>query len=165
MRATVYMLGESQNPQWSESWTSIVVGFTSVGIFIGSPLAGVLSGRKVELGLVALGAGGMTLAAVGAAVTIDRVYGLVACIIAIGFFTGFYLVPLFTLLQHRAPKKKKGEIVATSNFVNVVGAMLASALFFLVVLAFQKFGLAEQIVATDGYAAGALTAIQFKEGQ
>src|SRR5439155_11096052 len=48
MRATVYMLGESQNPRWSESWTSIVVGFTSVGIAVGSPLAGVLSGRKVE---------------------------------------------------------------------------------------------------------------------
>src|SRR5205823_2705201 len=113
----------------------------------------------------ALGAGGMTLAAVGAAVTIDRVYGLVACIIAIGFFTGFYLVPLFTLLQHRAPKTSKGEIVATSNFVNVIGAIAASVMFFLVVFAFQRFGLAEQINANDGYAAGAMTDIQFKDGQ
>src|SRR5262249_15013285 len=32
MRATVYMLGESQNPQWSESQTSIVVGTTALGI-------------------------------------------------------------------------------------------------------------------------------------
>jgi MFS family permease len=164
MRATVYMLGESQNPPWSESWTSIVVGFTSVGIAIGSPLAGVLSGRKVELGLVPIGAAGMTLAAVFAAMAIDRVYGLVACIIAIGFFTGFYLVPLFTLLQHRAPKTSKGEVVATSNFVNVVGAIAASVMFFLVVFAFQRFGLAQRIEPTDGYAAGAMTDIQFKEG-
>ncbi|HTK77024.1 MAG TPA: MFS transporter [Gemmataceae bacterium] len=164
MRATVYMLGESQNPPWSESWTSIVVGFTSVGIFIGAPLAGVLSGRKVELGLVAIGAAGMTLATVGAALAIDRVYGLVACIIAIGFCTGFYLVPLFTLLQHRAPKTSKGEIVATNNFVNVIGAIAASVMFFLVVFAFQRFGLAEQIVPADGYAAGAMTDIQFREG-
>ncbi len=165
MRQTVYMLGESQNPQWSESWTSIVVGFTSVGIFIGAPLAGVLSGRKVELGLVTIGAGGMTLAAVGAAVAIDRVYGLVACIIAIGFFTGFFLVPLFSLLQHRAPKTSKGEIVATSNFVNVIGGIAASVIFFLVVSAFQRFGLAERVDPKDQFAAGAMTDIQFREGQ
>jgi MFS family permease len=164
MRATVYMLGESQNPQWSESWTSIVVGFTSVGIFIGSPLAGLLSGRKVELGLVAIGAGGMSLAAVGAALSIDRVIGLVACIMGIGFFTGFYLVPLFTLLQHRAPKTSKGDVVATSNFLNVTGAIAATVMFYLVVSAFQRFGLAEKIVPTDGYAAGALTDIQFRDG-
>src|SRR5207253_6161797 len=106
-RSTVYMLGESQNPQWSESKTSLVVGATSLGIVLGSPLAGVLSGRKIELGLVPLGAAGMSLAAVGAALAIDRVAGLVACLVAIGFFTGFYLVPLFTLLQHRAPKTSK----------------------------------------------------------
>ena len=32
MRATVYMLGESQSPRWSESKTSVIVGTTSLGI-------------------------------------------------------------------------------------------------------------------------------------
>src|SRR5439155_4624607 len=79
--------------------------------------------------------------------------------------TGFYLVPLFTLLQHRAPKTSKGEVVATSNFINVTGATAALVMFYLVVLAFQKFGLAERIAAQDQYAQGALTDIQFKEGK
>src|SRR5207244_3553695 len=131
---------------------------------VGSPLAGLLSGRKVELGLVPIGAGGMTLAAVGAALAIDRVYGLVACIVGIGFFTGFYLVPLFTLLQHRAPKTSKGDVVATSNFLNVTGAIAAMAIFFAVESAFQRFGLAERIMPADGFAAGAMTDIQFREG-
>src|SRR5436305_4498673 len=165
MRATVYMLGESQNPQWSESWTSIVVGFTSVGVFIGAPLAGVLSGRKVELGLVALGAGGMTLAAVGAAVAIDRVYGLVACIIAIGFFTGFYLVPLFTLLQHRAPKTSKGEIVATSNFINITGAILASAVFFLMTSLALRTGLAPPLEQGGEVVRGTLEEVKTLHGR
>jgi len=165
MRATVYMLGESQNPRWSESHTSLVVGATSLGIGLGSPLAGVLSGRKVELGLVPIGAGGMTLAAVLAAIAIDRLYGLVACLVAIGFFTGFYLVPLFTLLQHRAPKTSKGDVVATSNFLNVTGAIAAIAVFAAVGFAFQRLGLAERIEPQDRFAAGALTAIEYgKEG-
>lgn len=132
MRATVYLLGESQNPRWSEFHTSVVVGMSALGIGLGSPLAGWLSGRKVELGLVPLGAVGMILAGVAAAVVLARLTGppmqagLVACIVAIGFCTGFYLVPMYTLLQHRAPKTAKGDAVATSNFINVVGAMLAS---------------------------------------
>jgi MFS family permease len=165
MRATVYMLGESQNPRWSESETSLIVGATSLGIGLGSPLAGLLSGRKVELGLVPLGAAGMTLAAVGAALAIDHVYGLVACIVAIGFFTGFYLVPLFTLLQHRAPKTSKGDVVATSNFLNVTGAIAAIAILTAVEFTFHRFGLAEQMIPKDEYVAGALTDIQFREGK
>ena len=121
MRATVYMLGESQNPRWDELRTSVIVGTVALGIGLGSPLAGWLSGRKVELGLVPLGALGMMAGCVLAACTLDFIPGLVAFIILIGFSTGFYLVPLFTLLQHRSPKASKGDMIATSNFINVTG--------------------------------------------
>jgi acyl-[acyl-carrier-protein]-phospholipid O-acyltransferase/long-chain-fatty-acid--[acyl-carrier-protein] ligase len=77
MRATVYMLGESQNPRWDELKTSAVVGTVALGIGLGSPLAGWLSGRKVELRLVPLGAVGMVLGCVAAAVWLDRVPVLV----------------------------------------------------------------------------------------
>lgn len=133
MRAVVYMLGESRIPRWNEAKTSEIVGMTALGIGIGSPLAGWLSGKKVELGLVPIGGIGMVLVICLAAVLLDRVPGLITCIILIGFFTGFYLVPMFSLLQHRAPKEQKGEVVATSNFVNVTGAIAASVLFFVIV--------------------------------
>jgi hypothetical protein len=130
MRATVYMHGETRVPQWSESHTSQLFGMVALGIGLGSPLVGYLSGGKVELGLVPLGALGMIVATLVAALTLDWVPGLIVCIVFIGFFTGFYLVPLFTLLQHRAPKASKGEAIATSNFINVTGAMAASLVFF-----------------------------------
>lgn len=164
MRATVYMLGESQVERWTETKTSIIVGTTALGIGLGSPLAGWLSGRKIELGLIPLGGIGMAAATVCAAGLIDHVPGLVASIIAIGFFTGFYLVPLFTLLQHRAPKASKGDAVATSNFVNVTGAILASILFFLLVSAFHQLGLAKPIELTFK-AEGTLSAIAIKDGR
>jgi MFS family permease len=129
MRATVYMHGESQVPRWTEMKTSLIVGVVALGIAIGSPLVGFLSGGKVELGLVPIGALGMLTTTVVAATLLTFVPGLIVCIVLIGFFTGFYLVPLYSLLQHRAPKTAKGDAIATSNFINVTGAILASVLF------------------------------------
>jgi MFS family permease len=132
MRATVYMFGESQVPRWSETRTSELVGLVALGIGLGSPLVGYLSGGKVELGLVPIGAAGMTIATVVAGVYLGTTPALIVCIICIGFFTGFYIVPLFTLLQHRAPKTSKGDFIATSNLINVTGAILASLVFYLI---------------------------------
>ena len=80
-----------------------------------------------------LGCLGMFIGCVFAAATIHWTPGLIIGLIIIGFFAGFYMVPLYTLLQHRAPKAAKGDMIATSNFINVTGAMAASALFFLLV--------------------------------
>jgi MFS family permease len=129
MRGTMYMHGETRNPRWTELHTSIIVGVVALGVGLGSPLAGFLSGGKVELGLVPLGAVGMIFSLVLVAFTLDNETALVGCLVSIGFFTGFYIVPMFTLLQHRAPKASKGDLLATSNFVNVVGAISASGLF------------------------------------
>ncbi len=140
MRATVYMHGQSQLPPWSESKTSEIVGMVALGIGLGSPLVGFLSGGKVEVGLVPVGALGMVLATSVAAATLDRVPLLITCIILSGFFTGFYLVPLFSLLQHRAPKTSKGDAVATSNFINITGAIAASLVFGIMNSAAERTG-------------------------
>jgi MFS family permease len=130
MRQTVYMFGEVQSPRWDEAKTSLIVGMVALGIGLGSPLVGYLSGKKIELGLVSIGALGMTAVTLTAALVLGSIPALIACIILIGFFTGFYIVPLFTLLQHRAPKASKGDSIATSNFINVTGAIVASVVFF-----------------------------------
>ncbi|MGH7170855.1 MAG: hypothetical protein ACRELG_11300, partial [Gemmataceae bacterium] len=121
--------------------TSEVVGMVALGIGLGSPLVGFLSGGKVELGMVPIGAVGMIVATLIAACTLDRLPALIVCITLIGFFTGFYIVPLFTLLQHRAPKTSKGDAIATSNFINVTGAIVSSVLFFLLVGAAHLSGI------------------------
>jgi MFS family permease len=149
MRATVYMHGESQVPRWSESKTSLIVGMVALGIGLGSPLVGFLSGGKVELGLLPIGALGMIVATVVAAVTLQYIPGLIVCIVLIGFFTGFYIVPLFTLLQHRAPKTSKGDAIATSNFINVTGAILASLVFYGMDWAARQTGVAPKIEQKD----------------
>jgi MFS family permease len=145
MRGTVYLHGEVQVDRWTETKTSIVVGMVALGIGLGSPLVGFLSGGKVELGLVPIGAIGMILATTTAALFLGSTKALIGCIIAIGFFTGFYIVPLFTLLQLRAPKTSKGDAVATSNFINVTGAIAASLLMMLLVFGAKKLGIAPEL--------------------
>src|SRR5262249_56836810 len=81
MRATVYMHGQVQSPPWKPSETSELVGMVALGIGLGSPFVGYLSGGKVETGLVPLGALGMIAATLVAAATLSYVPGLIACII------------------------------------------------------------------------------------
>jgi len=163
MRAAVYMLGESKIPRWNELKTSGVVGMTALGIGLGSPMAGWLSGRKVELGLVPIGAVGMIVIICLAAIMLHVTPVLIVCIILIGFFTGFYLVPLFTQQQHRAPKHMKGEVIATCNFTNVIGAILASLLFFALVWAAHRLNLTPRFAQQDAYVDHALTSIEEDE--
>jgi MFS family permease len=165
MRATVYMFGESQNPKWDELKTSVVVGTVALGVGLGSPLAGWLSGRKVELGLIPIGAAGMVLGCVFAGMTLGDIPALVACTIVIGFCTGFYLVPLFTLLQYRAPKASKGDMVASSNFINVTGAIVASVLFSGIVAGSKKAGFLPRIDTEDRVAVGALDRVGLQRGR
>ncbi len=164
MRATVYMHGEVQIPRWTEFHTSLIVATVALGVGLGSYLAGQFSGGKVELGLVPLGAVGMILAALVAAWAVFHEYGLIATLVAIGFFSGFYIVPLYTLLQHRAPKASKGDLIATSNFINVTGAISASLLFFILVKVAHVTGVVPEIQQIDRAMAGELTALEYRHG-
>jgi MFS family permease len=163
MRSTMYMHGESRVPHWDEFKTSLVVAAVALGVGLGSPLVGYLSGGKIELGLVPYGAVGMILATLIAALTLDALPALVVCLVFIGFFAGFYLVPMYTLLQHRAPKTSKGDLVATSNFINVLGAMAASVLFFALVSLAHRLDLAPEVRQRDNIGRGELVALKKDE--
>jgi MFS family permease len=165
MRITVYMFGESQNPRWDELKTSMVVGTVALGVGLGSPLAGYLSGRKVELGLIPIGAAGMIFGCVLAGISLGYIPGLIACTVLIGICTGFYLVPLFTLLQYRAPKASKGDMIASSNFINVTGAIVASVMFAALVAAARQFEFLPRVPVTDRVAEGTLAERDYLRGR
>lgn len=154
MRGVMYMHGESQSPVWSELKTSMVVASVALGIGIGSPLAGLLSGGKLELGMVTVGTLGMAIfSAVGAiCVLMHSTIGdvtLIISLMAIGFFSGFYVLPMYTMLQFRAPKGGKGATIAASNFLNVTGAIVASFLFWALQNGMHAAGLAPEVPTKD----------------
>jgi MFS family permease len=165
MRGVMYMHGESQNPIWSELETSLVVATVALGIGVGSPLAGFLSGGKLELGMVTFGTLGLAVfSALGAVFVLMHSHtgdiGLIVSLICIGFFSGFYVLPMYTMLQFRAPKGGKGATIAASNFLNVAGAILASFMFWMLQNAMHGAGLAPAVPVDETPVKGVLTRLK-----
>jgi hypothetical protein len=129
--------------------TLLLVVF-SIGIGAGSLLCERLSGHKIEIGLVPFGSIGMTLFAVDlyfvlaahvqdAPVTLGQFvreaghWRILADLLLIGMFGGFYIVPLYALIQSRSRPSHRSRIIAGNNILNalfiVAAAALAIALF------------------------------------
>ncbi len=112
-----------------ESQISLLRACLAIGIGVGSAAAGILSGRKIEYGLIPLGAFG--LAACGALLAWPGISaGTVALLLgALGFSGGFFIVPINALIQHRPDAKDKGSIIATNAWMTSLGVFLASGVF------------------------------------
>ncbi|MSR60687.1 MAG: MFS transporter [Planctomycetaceae bacterium] len=124
--------------QESELRVAMLFAVVGLGVGLGSVAAGYLSGHRVELGLVPVGGLAIALFTFLPAVSGESPLLLVASLFGIGAGAGFYLVPLYTLLQHRAPKKSKGNVVAASNFVNTLGGVVSVLLFYLMAYVLDK---------------------------
>jgi MFS family permease len=116
----------------TEFQVAALIGLIGLGVGVGCSLAGYFSGNRIELGLVPIGLVLLIVTTAGMALVVPAPMKMVSCLIAIGAAAGLYIVPLYTLLQHRSPKDSKGSLVATSNFLNVTGGLIAVVVFFLV---------------------------------
>ncbi len=108
----------------------LLVTALAVGIGLGSVIAGALSGEYIELGMVPLGAGLMGIFSLVAGLATH--YALVMiCLVAVGFGSGLFAVPLNAYLQKEADAGERGRILATNNFANMLGVILASGVLWL----------------------------------
>ncbi|MGQ0594240.1 MAG: MFS transporter [Gammaproteobacteria bacterium] len=131
-----------------ESVVTLLLALFSIGIGAGSLLCERLSGHRVELGLVPFGSIGLTLFAIdlyfaaqglGAHATADWLGFLcadgavrvVADLVLIGVFGGFFIVPLYALIQLRSEPSHRSRIIAGNNILNAL-FMVGSALFAIV---------------------------------
>jgi acyl-[acyl-carrier-protein]-phospholipid O-acyltransferase/long-chain-fatty-acid--[acyl-carrier-protein] ligase len=99
----------------------------AVGIATGSLAAGRLSGTKIEIGLVPVGAIGLAVFSFALALSPGYVTAALSLLL-LGFFGGFFAVPLNALLQQRPAEDEKGRVQATNNFFQTVGILLAAGL-------------------------------------
>lgn len=106
--------------------TQLLGAVIAIGIAIGSLAAGRLSGHKVELGLVPIGAVGIGIGAFALAGVHESYMSAAICLAVLGFFGGFYSVPLNAMLQQKADEAKRGRFIAANNVINTFGIMLAS---------------------------------------
>jgi acyl-[acyl-carrier-protein]-phospholipid O-acyltransferase / long-chain-fatty-acid--[acyl-carrier-protein] ligase len=109
----------------------LLVTFLAIGIGAGSLLAGKLSGDKIELGIVPLGAIFMGLSSVALYAARGSYAASAVALAFLGCSGGLYIVPLNAFLQQRAGGGEKGRAIATNNFYNTIGLLLAAGLLWL----------------------------------
>lgn len=128
----------------NEHVASILLITFSVGIGIGSLLCNRLSRQKVEMGLVPLGALGLSLFAFDLACANGSVpettvgafkfliykhnWRIIVDSFLMGIFGGFYLVPLYALIQKESPPEQRSRFIAANNILNALFMTAASVI-------------------------------------
>jgi 1-acyl-sn-glycerol-3-phosphate acyltransferase len=155
-----------------ERVASLLLVIFSVGIGVGSLLCETLSRRHVEIGLVPLGAFGMTIfsvdlyfasrglppsAPLGVAAFVARPahWRVLADLALLSLFAGLYSVPMYALIQLRSKPTHRARVVAANNILNALFMIASSGLSALLLSAgldvpqlFLAVGVANAAVAT-----------------
>jgi 1-acyl-sn-glycerol-3-phosphate acyltransferase len=154
-----------------EQVASLLLVVFSIGIGVGSLMCELLSRRHVEIGLVPLGAFGMTVFAVdlyfasralppAGELDLAQFLGMaahwrvMADLALLSLFAGLYSVPMYALIQLRSQPTHRARIIAANNILNalfmiasavIAGAMLKTG--FTIPQIFLAVGIANALVA------------------
>ena len=146
-----------QNLHASENVVSLLLTFFSVGIGVGSLLCRRIGGTEVNLKMVPIGAIGLTVFAFYLAASLAFVpersgdllglkevftqgwsyYHVMLAVTLLGISGGFYIVPLYAMMQAFSPRSHRARVVAANNILNAV-FMVSSAIFSIIILSIFK---------------------------
>lgn len=124
---------------------TLLITLFSVGVGLGSVLCEKLSGRVVELGLVPFGSIGLSLfgidlffatpdAKLTTALTFSSIlanaeyYRTMIDILGMGIFGGFFIVPLYALIQLRSEPAFRSRAIAANNVMNSLFMVAAAGM-------------------------------------
>ncbi len=124
--ATEYLMVQQQ-------YVTILVAVLSIGIGIGAVVCGWLSGKRIELGLVPIGAFGMGFfilllgltpgyqeavgAGLGSPTGTPYIFAFFMMFLT-GLWAGLYDIPLSAYIQHNSPPEQRGRMIAAYNFLS-----------------------------------------------
>jgi 1-acyl-sn-glycerol-3-phosphate acyltransferase len=142
----------TQIPAYSKEWlygdesvVTLILTVFSIGIALGSMLCERMSGHKVEIGLVPFGSIGLTIFGLLlwwhsggfpeaaqphdwlAVLSHGQAWWILGSILGIGLFGGFYIVPLYALIQSRTAEHERARVIAANNILNAL-FMVVSAI-------------------------------------
>ena len=134
----------------NEQVVTLMLTLFSLSIGVGSLLCERMSGKRIELGLVPFGSIGLTVFGIDlyfaepaaiAAVPVGAVaflshavnWRIVFDMLMVGLFGGFFIVPLYALIQKRSEPSHRARIIAGNNIINSL-FMVASAAMAIVLL-------------------------------
>lgn len=101
---------------------------SALGIGLGSLLSAKISGRGIEMGLVPIGAIGLTVTLLAIGLMPANIIAACIVLFGVGLSGGLFIVPVHSFIQYQAPHEKLGKVIAASNFIGWVGVLLAAVL-------------------------------------
>ncbi len=138
-----------------QQYVGPLMAVLTLGIGLGSLLAGIWSGGRVEVGIVPFGTAGIALSSVllwtvpqGVGHPLSAPYGW-ACLwlLVMGVSAGLFDIPVQSFLQYRSPEKNRGAVLAANNFLSFSGMLGASVVFWLLA---SKLGLSARTIFLIG---------------
>jgi hypothetical protein len=159
-----------------EQVVTLMLAAFSVGIGVGSTLCERLSRGRIDLGVTLFGAIGLSLFAVdlffaspaplaepapGALVGVLELCGragsvrIVGDLLLIGLFGGFFIVPLYALMQQRSSVEHRSRVIAANNVLNAAYMVVAS----IVAIALRAAGMTIPVLLLVTALANALVAL------
>jgi acyl-[acyl-carrier-protein]-phospholipid O-acyltransferase/long-chain-fatty-acid--[acyl-carrier-protein] ligase len=135
VQMAVIALGKLQLGQ-NEFWTSVLTAAVSIGIAVGSVLAGAASKNRFNTRVMKTGLWGLVVFLLlmapqgwGGQPHLLGYWGSLAALIVLGMFTGLFAVPLQVFLQSRPPAGEKGRMIAAQNLCNWIGITMSAGLY------------------------------------
>ncbi|WP_150909545.1 MFS transporter [Marinobacter halotolerans] len=131
-----------------ETVVTLLLAIFTIGIALGSMACERLSGHRIEMGIVPIGSLGLSLFGLDLYLSMpaepmattwwtlisDSGYRRIALdLMAIGFFGGLFIVPLYAFVQKETPEDHRAQVIAALNVFNAL-FMVVSALMGVVML-------------------------------
>ncbi len=116
---------------------TLILAVFTISVAVGSLLCERLSGRRIEIGLVPVGAIGISVAGIDLYFAIGGIEGvglrdawaflggvgsvrLLVDVALLGMFGGMYVVPLQAFIQMRTPEDRRARVIAANNIINAL---------------------------------------------
>lgn len=110
----------------------------ALGIGSGSIIAGKISGKGVELGIVPVAGILLALCTYGLDIFSGNIAIIIPLVAILGMFGGIFEIPLDSFIQIASPQENRGQIIGATNFLSFFGVLMASVLLYLIT---EVFGL------------------------
>ena len=123
---------------------SLLLGILGIAIGLGSAVAGFVSGHAIRPALVPIGAAGLSLFFLLLGTVPPTIPDVPTwcspalrivlsshslLILGAGFSSGFYIIPLQSLLQHRSPAAERGRFLGTASAISFMFLTLAAIIY------------------------------------
>jgi 1-acyl-sn-glycerol-3-phosphate acyltransferase len=124
---------------------TLILSVFTIAVAIGSLACERVSGHRIEIGIVPLGALGMSIAGIDLYFALDAFKAIqlqewvaflgasgamrvLLDMLFLGFFGGMFIVPLYALVQSRTDVQRRARIIAVNNVINAVFMVAGAAL-------------------------------------